>query len=159
MDTSKSSALGWFSTRVHHGHDEIYDPVRKKFVRLTPEEEVRQKMMHYLVHQAMVPMGLMAAEYQIHFNSRSKRCDIVVYSRQRNPVLIVECKAPQVKLDQKTVEQIAIYNSSLRVNFLTITNGIETFCIQFDKAGLTYKLVSSIPVYAEMCAVLEKLDK
>ncbi len=140
-------------TRHHQGKEEVFDPVRKKYVVLTPEEEVRQQMMHFLVQKKGIPLGLMAVEYAITVNRLSKRCDIVVFSRSGNPLLIVECKAAHIQLNAQTLEQVVNYNLELHVGFLIITNGKKLFCFQWDKALSAFNILNHLPDYEYMCGV------
>jgi len=101
--------------------------VRKKYILLTPEEWVRQHMISYLVNHKSYLLGRMAVEVSLKVNSLSKRADIVHYDETLRPELIVECKAPEVKLTSETVFQIATYNSKLNARILVITNGLQHF--------------------------------
>ena len=118
-------------------HDEIFDPVRKKFVVLQPEELVRQLVLQYLNDVCGVPFAWMRSEFGITVNERQKRCDIVVFDYNIKPKLIVECKRPTVDITQATFDQIANYNRTLQVPFLLVTNGRQAFCgeIFADDAG------------------------
>jgi type I site-specific restriction-modification system R (restriction) subunit len=147
------NAVKWFNTRQQKGKDEVFDPVRKKYVVLTPEEEVRQQMMHFLVQKKGIPLGLMAVEYAISVNQLSKRCDIVVFSRSGNPLLIVECKAAHIQLNPQTLEQVVNYNMKLHVDFLIITNGKKLYCFQRDKTLSAYGVLNQIPDYEYMCNI------
>ena len=91
-------------TRLHHGKLEVFDGLRKKYVMLTPEEEVRQLFIQYLINKKKYPSGLLAAEYSLKVNNRKKRADIVAFSKMGHPLLIVECKAPSVKITQKVFQ-------------------------------------------------------
>jgi hypothetical protein len=148
-----SSDVKWFITRHHQGKDEVFDPVRKKYVVLSPEEEVRQQMMHFLVRKKGAPLGLMAVEYAITVNQLSKRCDIVIFSRSGNPLLIVECKAAHFTLTAQTLEQVVNYNLKLQVDYLIITNGKILYCFQRDKTLLSYSLIDQVPDYESMCEI------
>ena len=118
--------------RVNLKTMQIFDPLRHKFVALTPEEWVRQNIVQHLVALGFPP-GLMASEHPITFNGLQKRCDVVVFNRQANPCLIVECKAPQVAITQKVFDQIATYNMQLNVGFLIVTNGLRHFCCKISE--------------------------
>ena len=102
----------------------IFDVVRKKYLLLTPEEWVRQNFIHYLNKEKKYPLGLMGVEQMVKYNSLKTRADIVLYNIDGNPNIIVECKAPEVKITQDTFYQIAKYNSQLKVQYLIVTNGI-----------------------------------
>ncbi|MBR5644554.1 MAG: type I restriction enzyme HsdR N-terminal domain-containing protein [Salinivirgaceae bacterium] len=112
----------------------IFDPLRQKFVALTPEEWVRQNIVQHLSALGF-PQGLMASEHPIEYNGLRKRCDIVVFNRQAQPCLIVECKAPSVAISQKVFDQIATYNLKLNVRHLIVTNGLHHFCCRMDAKG------------------------
>lgn len=150
------SNVNWFATRLENGREEIYDPVRKKYVRLTPEETVRQQMIHYLVENRKVPLGLVAVEYAIRINQMQKRCDILVFSRKGFPLMIVECKARHISLNQETIEQVARYNLRLNVQFLTITNGLKTYCCRLFGSSEHFQLLPQIPDYDELCEMGQK---
>ena len=128
----------------------IFDKLRKKYVMLTPEEWVRQNFIEYLINARNFPKGLMAVEMNLVLNNMSKRCDIVVYNRNGKAVFIVECKAPGVEISQKVFDQISIYNISLRVEYLIVTNGMTHYCCMFDKQQLTYTFLPEIPDYNEI---------
>lgn len=120
--------------RVNQSVNQIFDPLRRKFVALTPEEWVRQNILQHLMAMGF-PLGLMASEHPITFNGLQKRCDIVIFDRQAKPCLIVECKAPQVAITQKVFDQIAIYNMKLKVGHLIVTNGLRHFCCKMMTDG------------------------
>lgn len=126
---------------------QIFDVIRKKFVALTPEEWVRQHFIHYMIDVMHYPSGLMAVETMVKVNRLNQRADIVLYNRQLKPVLIVECKAPDVEVGQNTVNQAARYNQSLGVSYLVVTNGLVSYCIQLDKSGLSHKVVKELPAF------------
>jgi|TARA_B110000908_G_scaffold4365_1_gene5652 hypothetical protein len=98
--------------------------LRKKNLVCTPEEWVRQHVVHYLIGKG-VPEGLIASEFNLEYNGRSKRADIVVFDREQNPILVVECKEPRLELTQAVFNQIASYNHELRVEYLMMTNGLN----------------------------------
>lgn len=110
--------LQWYKTKTENERTLVFDPLRKKYVALTPEEEVRQQILHYLVENLSVPAGLLAVEYSIQVNGLDKRCDAVVFSNDMQPLMIVECKAKNVKITQKTLDQTVRYYSALQPRFL-----------------------------------------
>lgn len=126
----------------------IYDPLRKKEVALTPEEEVRQFFIRWLNTEKGYPLGLMASEYTIRFNKRSFRCDIAVFNRKLEPQIIVECKAPEVKLCNRVLEQAMTYNMALKVPHLVITNGESTVICSYDNTAGKYAFAEDIPPYS-----------
>ena len=108
----------------------IFDIARKKWVFLSPEEWVRQHILHYLVHDKKYPTSLIAVERGIELNGTQKRFDLVVFSNSGKPKMIIECKAPEEPLNEKVFEQIARYNLSLKVDYLWVTNGTLNFVSQ-----------------------------
>ncbi|MBM3451801.1 MAG: type I restriction enzyme HsdR N-terminal domain-containing protein [Bacteroidetes bacterium] len=110
--------------------------LRKKPVVLTPEEWVRQHLIHYLVSHKSLALGRLAVEVNVRVNSLSKRADIVYYDETLQPELVVECKAPEVKLTSETVFQLATYNSQLDSKFLIISNGLDHFIFENKKGTL-----------------------
>lgn len=142
--------LIWFKTRTVSEKKEVFDPIRKKYVKLTPEEEIRQITLHYLVEQAAVPPGIIAVEYAIRMHKMAKRCDIVVFSPALTPLMIVECKAGHIAVSQKVVEQASAYNLKLKVRFLLITNGQKHYCYKVDFDTRSTHFMDHIPTYEEM---------
>lgn len=120
--------------------------IRKKDLVCTPEEWVRQHFIHFLINERKVPIGLIASEYPLDYNGRLKRADIVVFNKRQDPVLIVECKAPQIPLDEKTVFQIAQYNFHLDVDYLCLTNGIDHAYSLIDKENGSLRYLKEIPL-------------
>ncbi len=108
----------------------IFDRFRKRYVVLTPEEWVRQNFLNYLVETLNYPASLIGIEKEIYLGELRKRCDIVVYNRDMQPWMIVECKEMDVLLTQTTLEQIVRYHMVLPTAYLVITNGVNTFCCQ-----------------------------
>ena len=127
-----------FKMKEEQGKEWIWDDVRKKWVRLTPEEWVRQNFIQYLVQQHLYPATLLAVEKEIWLNDVKKRCDIVVY-RQGAPWMIIECKEMEVQLNDLVLRQILTYNMSVPVPYLTITNGLYA-AVYSRQAGRLSKL-------------------
>ena len=136
-----------FRTREQHGKRDIYDPIRQKYVRLTPEEWVRQHFVEYLVQEHHVPRGLIAVEHGFTDQSMPRRADIVAFDRQGQPLLIAECKAPSVSVTQDTFDQVARYNRILRVPFLVVTNGLTHYACRIDFEQATYEFLDELPGY------------
>jgi hypothetical protein len=126
---------------------EIFDPVRKRFVFLTPEEWVRQHFVQFLMNERHVPAMLIGVEVSLKYNGLSKRSDIVVYDRTGQPSLAVECKASSVKIDQKVFDQLARYNMVLNVRYLVVTNGLVHFCCRINREEGTYSFLQDIPPF------------
>ncbi|MGY8911563.1 MAG: type I restriction enzyme HsdR N-terminal domain-containing protein [Flavobacteriales bacterium] len=125
----------------------IFDNLRKKYFVLTPEEWVRQHFVHFLIDEKKYPVSLIAIEKQLTINNRKKRTDILVFNTDGNPDIIVECKAPQIKITQATFDQIARYNLKLKANYLIVTNGLEHFYCKMDFEKETYIFLKEIPTY------------
>lgn len=123
---------------------QIFDIVRRKYVALTPEEWVRQHFLHYLVNEKKFPRSLLAVEMNIILNKLRKRCDIVGYDNTAKPILIVECKAPGIKISQNTFDQIARYNIALKVKFLAVSNGLEHYFCEIDFLKKNYRFLKEI---------------
>ena len=124
----------------------IFDSIRKKYVLLTPEEWVRQHWIRYLIDEKKYPRSLIAVEMSLKLNKLSKRCDIVVFGKKGTPQLIVECKSGDVKLTQKVFDQIARYNLTLRVKYLVVSNGKNSFCCEIDLDNGSYLFMEDLPV-------------
>ncbi len=133
--------------RINNGKKEVFDPVRKKYVALTPEEYVRQQMILYLTNEKGYPLGLLKVETVLNLNGMTKRTDIMVYSRLGNPVMIVECKAESVQLTQSTFDQLARYNLKYNVPYLAATNGIKHYCCVLNVEQSSYTFIKEIPCY------------
>ena len=114
-----------FTTKQRNGNTLIFDIVRKKYIILTPEELVRQHVIHYLVDEKKIPLGLINVEKSIVFNGLNKRFDVVVYSRDGQIFLLVECKAPYVEIKQKVVQQSGVYQKVLNPVCIMLTNGFQ----------------------------------
>jgi len=125
----------------------IFDIIRKKYVVLTPEEWVRQHIIHYLINEKKYPISLIAVEKKLILNNLTKRTDILIFNNEGLPHIIVECKAPSVKINQKAFDQIARYNLKLNANFLIVSNGLEHYFCKMDKIKETYIFLESIPTY------------
>ncbi|MES2588370.1 MAG: type I restriction enzyme HsdR N-terminal domain-containing protein [Bacteroidota bacterium] len=106
--------------------------VRKKNLILTPEEWVRQHLLHYLVFHKKIPLSLIASEIEIKANKQVRRCDIVVFNLEKLPHILIECKAPEIKLNQKVVQQIIHYNNQLKVPIIAISNGLQHEIIEIN---------------------------
>lgn len=125
----------------------IFDVVRKKYLLLTPEEWVRQNFIHYLNKEKKYPLGLMGVEQMVKYNSLKTRADIVMYNTEGKANIIVECKAPDVKITQDTFNQIAKYNSQLKVKHLLVTNGMNHYCCKMDYDSNRITFLEEIPSY------------
>ncbi len=126
----------------------IFDIVRKKFVNLTPEEWVRQHVIHFLLTEKAYPKSLLNAEKQIKLSNTVKRYDLIAFYPDGKVNLVVECKAPAVKITQETFDQIARYNLSLDADYLMVTNGLQHYYCQLDYAQEKYNFLKEIPTYS-----------
>ena len=125
----------------------IFDVIRKKYVILQPEEWVRQHCVHYLISEKKYPKSLMNVEKHIKINNLTKRYDIVIFNPNGEIFLVVECKAPNIKITQDTFDQIARYNLALNAQFLMVTNGLQHFYCQMDYQEKRYSFLKDIPNY------------
>ena len=123
----------------------IFDEVRKKWMVLTPEEWVRQNFLQYLIQVKKYPASLIAVEKEIAVADTRNRFDIVVYNKDHQPYMIVECKEMGVVLDKKTLDQVLRYNMNLKVSYLIITNG--SYCFAFSTTGGVMNLAEEIPAF------------
>jgi type I site-specific restriction-modification system R (restriction) subunit len=142
--------LSWFKTEQREGKTYVFDPLRRRHVALTPEEEVRQKVLYLLVEHLHVPAGLVAVEYSVKVNGLDKRCDAVVFGSDGSPLMIVECKAQSVKITAKTLDQAVRYYSALRPKFLLLYNGADCHCLKVENGVL--QPMDHLPDYDEMKA-------
>ncbi len=123
----------------------IFDVVRKKYVSLTPEEWVRQHIIHYLLKEKGVPATLIGVEKGIKILGRSRRVDIIVYNNLGTPALLVECKAPTVVLNPATLSQAAVYNYGFGANCIMISNGVQHLYLKIDKQQQQFAWLQDLP--------------
>ena len=143
-----ATQLHWFRTEEREGKTYVFDPLRKRMVLLTPEEEVRQKILYLLVEHLKVPAGLMAVEYSMKVNGLDKRADAVVFGTEGSPLMVVECKASSVEITQAVLDQALRYHSALRPRYLLLSNGTVTYC--FKTEGQTLQSLDHLPDFTEM---------
>lgn len=132
-----------FRMKKEGGKDFLFDPLRKKWLLLTPEEWVRQNFVQYLVQVKKYPVELIAMEKKIRLGELIKRFDILVYDKQHQPWMMIECKAPAIQLDETVLHQLLRYHVSVPVSFLLITNGGFTY--GWQKKGQGLELLNEIP--------------
>lgn len=118
--------------RTREGKEEIFDPARRKWVALTPEERVRQVFLLFLLNEKKIPVSHISIEKAINVNGMTQRYDLVVFDQEGKPWMVVECKAPHVKLTQEVVAQAGRYNKTLRAPILGVTNGVENIFFRID---------------------------
>jgi len=132
---------------------QIFDVIRKKFVDITPEEWVRQHIIHYLIIYKQVPVSMISIEKQLLLNNTKRRTDIVIYNSNLTPLLIIECKAPQIKIDQLTVDQALRYNIELNVPAIFLSNGLQHIFLKLENQGP--KVLKDIPNYENLLNFLD----
>lgn len=125
----------------------VFDRFRNKYVVLTPEEWVRQNLANYLCLNRKVPSSLIALEHSIEINTLKKRCDLVVFNKYGSPLLIAECKAPDVKINQEVFDQISVYNLALKVPYLLVSNGLDHYFCKIDLENKQFGFMDNIPEY------------
>lgn len=125
----------------------IFDVIRKRFFILQPEEWVRQHCIHYLLNEKKYPQTLINVEKELIVNDLKKRYDIVIFNNDGSIHLIVECKAPQITINQNSFDQIARYNLALKATYLMVTNGINHYYCQMDFENERYLFLKDIPDY------------
>jgi len=138
-----------FKITDDNGQLTLFDVIRKKNIVLTPEEWVRQHFVQYLILQKNYPKTLIKLEGGHKLHGQSKRSDIVVYNKAGEKVLLVECKAPSVQIDQDVFDQVARYNMVHKVKLIAVTNGLQHYyCrVNFDKSS--YSFLGELPAYGE----------
>ncbi len=130
--------------------NDIFDTFRKKYVRLTPEEWVRQHFLHFLCSEKHYPASLMRVEKSLVINGMLRRFDAVVHKKDGTPVLLVEFKAPEIKLSQDVFDQVATYNLTLHADYLIISNGLSHYCCKMDYEKQCYHFLPEIPDYTDL---------
>lgn len=125
--------------------ERIFDPLRKKEVPATPEELVRQGVIRWLNEQVGIPLPMMVSECSFTYNRRLYRADILVRARDLSPIMLVECKAPDVKINEKVIEQGIRYNRALKLKYLMFTNGKTSYFCERVGDGVEYRFLNEIP--------------
>ncbi|UOK41834.1 MULTISPECIES: type I restriction enzyme HsdR N-terminal domain-containing protein [Flavobacterium] len=123
----------------------VFDEIRKKFVVLTPEEWVRQNVIHFLLHQKNYSKSYINVEKSIKINGLTKRYDVVVFQPDGKIFLLIECKAPEVNISQQTFDQIARYNMTLEAKYLMVTNGLNHYFCYMDYENEKYQFLRELP--------------
>ncbi|MDD2298436.1 MAG: type I restriction enzyme HsdR N-terminal domain-containing protein [Fermentimonas sp.] len=126
---------------------EIFDPLRRKYITLTPEEWVRQNFVNYLITDKNYPASLMANEAGIKLNSLALRCDTIVYNKLLEPLMVIEYKESNVQITQQVFDQIVRYNNVLKVPYIVVSNGITHYCCRIDYENQSYEYLTEIPDY------------
>ena len=136
--------------KEENGQQFIFDAFRKKYLIHTPEEWVRQNFIHYLIYEKGFASSLIAIEKGLKLNELQKRADAVVYDKNAQPIVLIECKAPHIKINQETFEQIARYNRVFKVPYLVVTNGMKHYCAKINFIDNTFEFLKEIPHYKEL---------
>lgn len=125
----------------------IFDEIRKKFIILTPEEWVRQHVIQYLIQEKKYPKSLINVEKSLKINGLVKRYDVIVFNSDGSILILVECKATEIKTSQATFDQIARYNMTLNAQFLMVTNGLNHYFCKMDFDNKKYNFLQELPNY------------
>ena len=133
-----------------NGQPAIYDFLRHCYLRLTPEEWVRQHFVHYLIEHKHYPAALLANEVRLTIGDKSVRADSVLYDASLHARMIVEYKAPHIPITQKVFDQISVYNLLLHVDYLVVSNGMQTYICKMDYAHQKYLFLEDIPDYTDI---------
>lgn len=129
----------------------IYDEIRKDYFIITPEEWVRQNFVKHLIQNFSYPIGRIAVEKQIKVNNNLKRFDVLVYDKKLHPLLLVECKAPEVLINQTAFSQAGVYNIQLRAKYIIVTNGMNHYAAEIDFKNKKYTFLKELPNYNDIC--------
>jgi len=136
-----------FILSIEQGKTLVFDILRKKNIVLTPEEWVRQHLVHYLIQERGYPKSLMAVEDGLRYARMKKRSDVVVYNRSGEIFMLVECKSPRVKLRQKSMEQLSLYNQHYQASYIVLTNGLSLLVYKMDYNTRHFSVKEDIPDY------------
>lgn len=134
-------------TKSKENKNFIFDSIRKKWLILTPEEWVRQHCVQYLINNKGYPIGLIQVEKRLKVNQREKRYDIVCFNQEGKINLLVECKRPDVKITQRTFDQISQYNYALKSDLIMITNGLEHYYCKMNFEDKKYVFLDKLPPF------------
>lgn len=142
-----------FEVQVRQASDgmaQIYDRLREKYVALTPEEWVRQHFVNFLIEHRHYPPSFMANEVGLVHNGCRRRCDTVIYDRKARPAAIVEYKAPNIEITDRTFDQIVRYNMVLGVHVLIVSNGLKHYCCRCMPVEDKYAFMRDIPAWEDL---------
>ncbi|TXB66809.1 type I restriction enzyme HsdR N-terminal domain-containing protein [Vicingus serpentipes] len=132
------------------GKQFIFDFIRKKYLVNTPEEWVRQNFIQFLLHDKKYPASLIAIEKGLKLNELQKRADAVVYDKNGSAIVLIEFKAPKIKITEATFEQISRYNVVFKVPYLIVSNGLNHYCCKIDFSKNSFEFIKEIPSYSEL---------
>lgn len=144
--------IPYFQSRIEQRGEKkfIFDPFRKQYLILTPEEWVRQQFLHWICNDFGYPKGLVAVETPLKYNKLKKRADAVIYNSQLKPVMIIEFKSPQVSITEKTFEQAVRYNFAFKTPYIILTNGLTHYCCFINHNQKKVEYLSQIPLYKQI---------
>ncbi len=139
-----------FKTKYIDDKLHIFDDARRKFIRLTPEEWVRQNFTKFLILHKGYPQGRIAQEVSIELNTMPRRIDTVIYDKFSNPIVLVEYKSPNIKITQEVFNQIVRYNMVLKVPYLIVSNGLNHYCCKIDYSCNKASYLHDIPNFEDL---------
>lgn len=121
--------------------EQLFDPLRKKWLAVTEEEKVRQFMVHFLINELNISSSHISLERQITVNGLTKRYDIVVFNKETKPWIVIECKAPQIALTQEVLTQVGVYNLTLNAEIIGVTNGSESKFFRLRNSEMQLEII------------------
>jgi hypothetical protein len=139
-----------FKIKMREGKTYIFDSLRKKYIRLTPEEWVRQNFVQFLIQEKNFSPALIAVEAGVKVNNNPQRADLITFDRLGKPLLVAEFKAPEIKISQLAFNQIVRYNMQLKVKYLIVSNGLEHYCCQINYDDNSYLYLPDIPDFSAL---------
>ena len=125
----------------------VFDPIRKKTVVLNPEEWVRQHFINYLINHLNYPKGLIKVEFNIKYNRLAKRPDILIFDKNGIPLIIIECKSTEIKISQEVLEQVSVYNNTVKAKYCIVTNGLQHLCWTYNVSMNKSEFLNAIPAF------------
>lgn len=136
--------------RQQDGRTLVLDRLRRRYVALTPEEWVRQHFVNFLIAHKGYPKGLLVNEKELRLGEKRLRADTLLYNRELQPQMIIEYKAPEIRLTQRVFDQITAYNLLLRVDYLVVSNGLQHICCRVDHERRCCTFLPEVPCYADL---------
>lgn len=133
------------SVKTEEGKKYVFDPIRKKYLVMTPEESVRQLLIEFFRKEKGISKNYFGIEKSFKINERLKRFDLLIFDESHHPIMLIECKSPKVKINQDVFEQVAWYNYHFKVPYLLVTNGIVTYCCSIDYDKKEFSFMDKIP--------------
>jgi len=137
-----------FRRKYIDGKTTIFDIIRKKYIVLTPEEWIRQHLVHFLMNHMKYPKSLITVEDGMKVNKMAKRSDVVIYNRDGSIFLVAECKSAKVKITQKSMDQLSAYNQHYKANYLALTNGLEVYVCKMDYQRKKATFINGFPEFS-----------